>query len=652
MTTRSERGDPRVLLVSPPWRKPHVSGLALSTLKPILARQGIRADVLHASLLHPVSAIDTDLLDNYASFLIAPYVYPSLDRGTAVERIVELYVRTLSYDGLLDPRTDIVMAQARTVAESERLLAAHLAVLRAQLHESAELVATCLDRTFERMTRRRYDVVGFSMTFEAQVPAALALSRRLKAHDAGARIMFGGNAVWGEQADGFASSFPEVDAVCHSEGETVIGPLVRALRGELPLERVPGISYLHAAGHLRRTAGPPLLRDLDTLPIPDHDDFFEQLAASEWREHDARLMFETSRGCWWGEKSLCTFCGVNGEGLAFRRKSGERAFEELSTLHRRYPKATWLQGADNILDMRYFRSLLPRLAAREPTPEHPLRVFYEVKSNLTREQVQLLAEAGVIAVQPGIESFSDEVLSAVKKGVSGIQQIQFVKWSHEADIHLNYNVLVLIPGEQVGWLRELLGVIPYLSHLPPPQGIFPILLERYSPMYQRPEEFGIGNLRPSDYYRGLFPDDTVDLERVAYNFDFDSPRLEDPEYRAHAREVVLALRDWARRWRRNLAWCTPGPDGSLVLVDRRSGKEERRVVAGAAAELLDRFHRVRGLAAAVRAGPALEPAVLEAALDTWLAHRWVYRDRRDRCLVVLPLAPRKRRPEARPAAAP
>ena len=44
------------------------------------------------------------------------------------------------------------------------------------------------------------------------------------------------------------------------------------------------------------------------------------------------LLFETSRGCWWGAKSHCTFCGLNGETMAFRSKSPRRALDELEQL--------------------------------------------------------------------------------------------------------------------------------------------------------------------------------------------------------------------------------------------------------------------------------------------------------------------------------
>ena len=54
-------------------------------------------------------------------------------------------------------------------------------------------------------------------------------------------------------------------------------------------------------------------------------------------------------------------------------------------------------------------------------------MFYEVKSNLRKEDVRQLREAGVVAIQPGIESLSDEVLRIMRKGVSALQNIQLLK---------------------------------------------------------------------------------------------------------------------------------------------------------------------------------------------------------------------------------
>src|SRR5262249_61766817 len=128
--------------------------------------------------------------------------------------------------------------------------------------------------------------------------------------------------------------------------------LVRALAGNTPLADVPGISWRDAAGGFVHNPSPPLLRDLDTLPFPDYRPWMEQYDASEWSTLKAntppRLMFETSRGCWLGQRSLCTFCGLNAEGLAFRSKSADRAVAEIRQLWELDERVKQLQAADNI----------------------------------------------------------------------------------------------------------------------------------------------------------------------------------------------------------------------------------------------------------------------------------------------------------------
>jgi hypothetical protein len=109
-------------------------------------------------------------------------------------------------------------------------------------------------------------------------------------------------------------------------------------------------------------------------------------------------------GCWWGERSHCTFCGLNGATMAFRSKTPERVLSEIKFLCERYGVATF-SVVDGILDMRYFRSVLPRLAEARLGIEF----FWEVKANLDHRHVRQLRAAGVRFIQPGIESLSDHV---------------------------------------------------------------------------------------------------------------------------------------------------------------------------------------------------------------------------------------------------
>ncbi|MGG2324741.1 hypothetical protein, partial [Salmonella enterica] len=73
-----------------------------------------------------------------------------------------------------------------------------------------------------------------------------------------------------------------------------------------------------------------------------------------------------------------------------------------------------IEMVDNILDMTYFRSLIPELGDAAP----PLKIFSETKSNLKREQIAALARAGVRWIQPGIESLNSGTLKLMGKGVT------------------------------------------------------------------------------------------------------------------------------------------------------------------------------------------------------------------------------------------
>ena len=117
------------------------------------------------------------------------------------------------------------------------------------------------------------------------------------------------------------------------------------------------------------------------------------------------LPLESSRGCWWGAAHQCTFCGLNGTSLGYRSKSPERVLAEVHELEDRYGVSDF-EAVDNILDMGYHKTLLPELAADTSTR----RIFYEIKANVSRAQVAALVDAGIMWVQPGIESLHSEVL--------------------------------------------------------------------------------------------------------------------------------------------------------------------------------------------------------------------------------------------------
>jgi radical SAM superfamily enzyme YgiQ (UPF0313 family) len=159
----------------------------------------------------------------------------------------------------------------------------------------------------------------------------------------------------------------------------------------------------------------PLFDDMDALPTPRYDDYFNRAEAtgllSRSRTRHTPIPFESSRGCWWGQKHHCTFCGLNAGGMRFRAKSVARVESELSSSLVR--TGATLTAVDNIVDTDYLQTLFPRIIAAGKD----YKPFYEVKSNLTREHLKAMHAAGIVVIQPGIESFSTHVLQLMKKGV-------------------------------------------------------------------------------------------------------------------------------------------------------------------------------------------------------------------------------------------
>lgn len=429
------------------------------------------------------------------------------------------------------------------------------------------LVPDALERYAERLLADEPDVVGFSCVFNQVLPS-LALARRLKTAKPDLTILLGGACVHGRMGETYAANFPElVDHVFTGEADATFPAFLDALAAGRKHTALPGVT---ANGRLRAPAEP--VRALDDLPVPDYGDYFREHAAV--RARGGRLLdrqdvaFESSRGCWWGEKRHCTFCGLNNEGMAYRMKAPERVVAELTTLATRHGVLD-LEAADNILPYTAYRTLLPRLAALEID----FRLMYEIKANIGRDDAAALAGAGIRWVQPGVESFADHVLQLMRKGSTGAQNIQLLKWLQEFGITPYYNILVGFPGETDEDFEQLIALIPSLMHLTPPVRTTSIMVSvhRFAPFFNEPERWGIENVRPAWYYRHLIPPRRAPAEDFAFFFDRDVPP-DAPVHRQRARLDEVLTR-WGRARRRLTAALGPG----FVSVLRAAGGREREI---------------------------------------------------------------------------
>lgn len=421
-------------------------------------------------------------------------------------------------------------------------------------------------RLAESIVARGPRVVGCSSVFQ-QHCASLALLKRVRELSPETVLLMGGANCEGEMGVETLRAFPWVDCAVSGEADAIFPDLCRLLleRGRAfdpsalpsgalaqPSMKKGALPVLSSEG-VQATPEPPraLIRDMDALPTPNYDDYFETLKGSTLSNLvRAELLAESSRGCWWGEKSHCTFCGLNGIGMKYRSKSPGRVVEELGELTRRYGNRS-IQFVDNILDMSFFKTVLPALA----DSAEKYAIFYETKSNLKREQVRLLAEAGVRWIQPGIESLHDGALALIGKGNSAVMNLQLLKWSCEFGVDASWNLLCGLPGESDAWYFEMAEWLPAVFHLQPPTGLIRVRYDRFSPYQMRPQEYGL-KLEPSRAYSYVYPFPKETLMRLAYSFE-DEGDTSHVHRGLHDRPGHVALQDVVLSW--NHLWQTSKP---------------------------------------------------------------------------------------------
>ena len=207
---------------------------------------------------------------------------------------------------------------------------------RTEYEEIERQIPAFLDHALASCDWRQYEIVGFTSSFQQTMPS-LCLARRIKQLRPDVKIVLGGAACDSEMGTERSGSFrwwtTSSSVKPTSRFPRWCGKSSPAYRCSCRREwrRGRACADLPPRSLLRRRQSPRLDRgsfcNLDDLPYPDFDDYFDRLHRSPLSgQLDPIFFFETSRGCWWGQKHHCTFCGLNGRCLTYRQipRTGRR----------------------------------------------------------------------------------------------------------------------------------------------------------------------------------------------------------------------------------------------------------------------------------------------------------------------------------------
>ncbi|MEQ1632648.1 MAG: RiPP maturation radical SAM C-methyltransferase, partial [Planctomycetota bacterium] len=541
-------------------------------------------------------------------------------------------------DGPHGPRAKVAATQFATMlrrAQMPEPLVAKLVALRPN-------VPAFLERCADEVLAADPTIVGFTIVY-SQTISSVALARTIKARRPDVHIVFGGACCDGPMGPALLRAYREVDFVVRGEGELVLTRLCTALAAQdLEAARaLPGLCSRMGPLSLDlvvNAPSPSQRPQLEELPLPSYDEYFARLQRSPLAATILpRIPYQSARGCWWGMKSHCKFCGLNGTDMEFRSRTPLRVHDDLVALAERHSTIDFTI-VDNIMDMDYLATLMPALAAGPLD----LGLFCEAKANLTHAQVRVLARAGVRTIQPGIESLSTPVLKLMGKGVNALQNIRLLRWCAEAGMHVIWNLLYGFPGESASEYGRMADMARGLVHLAPPN-LGPLMLARFSPYFESPARHGLRRGAPLPFYEAFYdaPSEVLaDLASVCRHEYVDG---RDPKtYVAALREQIAHWQQHADRNRRALTF-RRGP-GFLVITDTRTTMTGARyqldAVESAAYLACSDIATVAAIEGSIEraTGAAVSAERLSELLATFVAERLVVEDGGKYLALAIPTA--------------
>jgi radical SAM superfamily enzyme YgiQ (UPF0313 family) len=242
------------------------------------------------------------------------------------------------------------------------------------------------------------------------------------------------------------------DYIVQGEAEITIKELVTAILAEQPpaqLQQIPGLVFLKES-KVSRSVARPLLKDLDSLPLPAWDlvDLDSYFAAWRKRWGYTCLHIMTSRGC----PFSCNWCSKEIFARSFRQHSPQRVVDEMLLLRDRFGvDRLWL--ADDIVgpNKKWMAKWHSEVLARQA--QIPFECLTRVDL-INETTISQLKEIGCWKIYYGAESGSQKVLDAMNKETKLEEIYAATKLTKAADIQVGFFIMFGYPSETLRDIRQ------------------------------------------------------------------------------------------------------------------------------------------------------------------------------------------------------
>lgn len=285
------------------------------------------------------------------------------------------------------------------------------------------------------LSKHQPNIVGITAT-TLTYKSALKIAKIAKEIHPNCLTALGGPHVtfWDDKA---LQECPELDIIIRREGENTMLELAQGLEAGKNLQNIIGTTC-RKNGQIIRNPDRQYIEDLDELPFPAR----HLWPMDKLRENEDILYLAASRGCvYW-----CEFCTtVRMHGRKYRMRTPKNVVNEIEFLHKTYnvTKFTFCDDAFTV-DQARTEEMCKEILSRNMKIEWNCGTRVDM---LTKDLLTKMKEAGCISVWFGVESGSQQVLDAMKKGISPELTMQVFQWVREVGLKPVPNVIIGFPGE-------------------------------------------------------------------------------------------------------------------------------------------------------------------------------------------------------------
>lgn len=238
----------------------------------------------------------------------------------------------------------------------------------------------------------------------------------------------------------------EKDIVVRGEPEQTVLELTKAITENADWTSIAGISYLKD-GKVKNNPSRPLMKELDELPFPARHFIQDRRYFNPKLKVGPYTTMVTSRNC----PFHCIYCVPSSLTFAreieYRKEHGKKPFisfrsiesieAEVAQISREGYKAIGFMD-DNFIWNEKRTGEICRIMKK-------YGIIWGCQARvdaITEEIARMLGDSGCRYVDLGVESFNDEILAFIKKGITSEQIYTAINWLKKYHVPVKLNILI------------------------------------------------------------------------------------------------------------------------------------------------------------------------------------------------------------------